>query len=237
MPPLIYLLQRSYSPWGNHLMYWANWVSMESLRNLFQRGAPWWGGFWERMVCLTKTALKKTLGRQHISLTTLETVVTEIEAALNDRPLTFASSEVGELEPLKAAHLLHRRRITCLPHEIVDDDAMIDPTYGEIWGNAKLLATIYQSFQKRWHHKYLTSLREVHRATGSTHQTVRTGDVVLIHDDTPRTTSKMGVVEALITGGGKRVRAVMLRTATWLTNRPVAKLYPLKLNVTTKSEE
>ena len=199
--------------------------------------APWWGGFWERMVGLSKTALKKMLRRQHISLTTLETVVTEIEAALNDRPLTFASSEVGELEPLKAAHLLHRRRITCLPHEIVDDDAMIDPTYGEMCGKTKLLATVIQSFQKHWCHEYLTSLREVHRATGSTHQTVRTGDVVLIHNDTPRTTWKMGVVEALITGGDEIVRAVTLRTATGLTNRPVAKLYPLELNVTTKSEE
>ena len=125
----------------------------------------------------------------------------------------------------------------CLPHEMVDDDAMIDPYHGEICGNAKLLATILQSFQKCWRHEYLTSLREVHRATGSTHQTVRTGDVVLIHDDTPRTTWKMGVMEALITGGDKIVRAVTLRTATGLTDRTVAKLYPLELNVTTKSEE
>ena len=124
-------------------MYKANWVSVELLGNLFLRG----GGFWERMVGLTKTALKKTLGRQHISLTTLETVVTEIEAALNDRPLTFAPSEVGELKSLTPTHLLHGRKITCLPHEIVDGDAMIDPTYGEICGNAKLLATILQDFQ------------------------------------------------------------------------------------------
>jgi len=59
--------------------------------------APWWGGFWERMVDLTKTALKKVLGRRHTSLTILETVVTEIEAALNNQLLTFVSSEVGEL--------------------------------------------------------------------------------------------------------------------------------------------
>jgi len=159
------------------------------------------GCFLERMVGLTKTTLKKALGRGHISLTTLETVVIEIEAALNGRLLTFASSEVGELGPLTPAHLLNGRWITCFPHEIVDDDAMIDPTYGEICGNAKLLATILQSFQKRCHHEYLTSLREVHRATGRTHQTVRTGGVVLIHDDTPRATWKMGVMEALITGG------------------------------------
>ena len=30
--------------------------------------APWYGGFWERLVGLTKTAIKKVLGRRHVSL-------------------------------------------------------------------------------------------------------------------------------------------------------------------------
>ncbi|XP_065911194.1 uncharacterized protein [Dysidea avara] len=219
--------------------------SPEVKRELGKRGvswkfipkkAPWWGGFWERMVGLTKSALKKVLGRRHISLTTLETVIVEIEAALNDRPLTFVSSEQGDIEPLTPAHLLHGRRITCLPHEVVEEDEFTDPTYGEVCGNAKLLATILQNFQKRWRHEYLTSLREVHRATGSNSQTVRTGDVVLIHDDTPRATWKMGIVEDLMTGGDGIVRAVTLRTASGLTNRPVTKLYPLELTVTTQPE-
>ena len=117
---------------------------------------------------LTKSALKKVLGRRHISLTILETVIVEIEAALNDRPLTFVSSEQGDIEPLTLAHLLHGRRITCLPHEVVEEDEFTDPTYGEVCGNAKLLATILQNFQKRWRHEYLTSLREVHRAMVAT---------------------------------------------------------------------
>ena len=107
----------------------------------------WWGGFWERMVGLTKSVLKEVLGRRHITLVTLETVTTEIEAALNDRPLTFVPSEQGELEPLTPAHLLHGRRITCLPHEVIGEDELIDPTYGDMCGNAKLLAAILQDFR------------------------------------------------------------------------------------------
>ena len=193
--------------------------------------APWWGGFWERMVGHTKSALKKVPGRRHVSLLTLETVIVEIEAVLNDRPLTFVSSEQGELELLTPTHLLHGRQITCLPHETADDDELIDPTYGEICGNAKVLANILQSFQKRLCHEYLTSLREVHRATGNNSTSVKTGDVLLIHDDTLHTTWKMEVIEDLITGDGI-VRVVTLRTATGLTNRPVTRLYPLELNVT-----
>jgi hypothetical protein len=51
--------------------------------NSFQRGAPWFGGFWERLIGLTKTALKKVLGRASVNLVTLQTLVVEIEAILN----------------------------------------------------------------------------------------------------------------------------------------------------------
>ena len=40
--------------------------------------APWYGGFWERLVGLTKQAVKKTLGRTFVTLQTLETVVVEV---------------------------------------------------------------------------------------------------------------------------------------------------------------
>ena len=60
--------------------------------------APWFGGFWERMIALTKTALKKVLGRRFVNLTTLETLVVEIEAILNDRPLTYVPSEMGGIQ-------------------------------------------------------------------------------------------------------------------------------------------
>jgi len=60
---------------------------------------PWYGGFWERLVGLTKTTIKKVLGRRHVSLQTLKTIAVEIEAVMNDHPLTFISLEVDDPEP------------------------------------------------------------------------------------------------------------------------------------------
>jgi len=97
MLPSISLLQMSY--------VCSLIQSPEVKRELGKRGvswkfipkrAPWWGRFWEQMVGLTKSAHKKVIGRRHISLNTLEAVNAEIEAALNDRPLTFISSEQGD---------------------------------------------------------------------------------------------------------------------------------------------
>ena len=101
-----------------------------SWRFIPKRG-PWYGRFWEHLIGLTKTAIKKVLGRRHVSLSTVETILVEIEAILNDRLLTFVSTELGDPEPLTPAHLLHGRRITCLPYQDVDIDELTDPTYRE----------------------------------------------------------------------------------------------------------
>ena len=50
--------------------------------------APWFGGFWERLIGLTKLVLKKVLGRAFTTLNSLQTLIVEIEGILNNRPLT-----------------------------------------------------------------------------------------------------------------------------------------------------
>jgi len=78
--------------------------------------APWYGGWWERLIGLTKTTLKKILGRAYINLELLQTIVTEIESVINDRPLSHTSFAIDDPVPLTPAHLLYGRRITSLPH-------------------------------------------------------------------------------------------------------------------------
>ena len=53
--------------------------------------APWYGGFWERLIGLSKRAIKKTLRRAFITLTELQTLAVEVKAILNDRPITHVS--------------------------------------------------------------------------------------------------------------------------------------------------
>ena len=55
-----------------------------------------------------------------------------------------------------------------------------------IKGEVKETTQLLQHFQYRWKKEYLTSLREVHKVTGTNIRTVKVGNVFLIHDDTPR---------------------------------------------------
>ena len=45
---------------------------------------------------------------------------------------------------------------------------------------------LLQHFQGRWEREYLASLRETHKYTGVTHQTVKAGDIMLVHNNVPR---------------------------------------------------
>jgi len=208
-------------------------LGREGTRWMFiPKKAPWFGGYWERLIGLTKMAIKKTLGRTHVNLTTLQTVVAEAEAMLNDRPLTHISDDITDLEPLTPAHLLHGRRLTRLPHEHANIEDIRDPSYNEadqLRRDAKIQSALLDHFTGRWKHEYLTSLREFYHPTGRNGQQIKTGDVVLVHDECPRINWKLAVVEDLSTGNDGMVRSANIRTKNGVTNRPITRLYPLEV--------
>ena len=61
-----------------------------------------------------KQALKKTLGRQLLPLHQMITLITEIEAVINSRPLTFVYSDFESGFALTPSHFLTmRHRLSC----------------------------------------------------------------------------------------------------------------------------
>jgi len=169
---------------------------------------PWYGGFWKRLIKLNKSCLKKVLGRAHINLLTLQTLVVEVEATLNDRPLTYVSSDPHDPVPITPAYLLYGRRLTSLPYRHVEEDKLIDPIIGDeeqIQKRANKQALIIQHFRSRWKHEYLTSLREFHKTSANKQQKIKAGDIVLIHDDKPCIDWRLAVIEDLIPGNDRLI--------------------------------
>jgi len=98
------------------------------------------------------------------------------------------------------SHLLCGRSIVSLPHRDTQGDEISDPSYGEtdLRRSAKTQALLLSHFWHRWKKEYLTALREFHRVAGCNTQTVKVGDVVLIHNDSPRVQWRLAVVEEVI---------------------------------------
>ena len=129
--------------------------------------------------------------------------------------------------------MLYGRRLTSLPYRQVEQDELTDPTIedeAQIQKRAKKLALIITHFCSRWKHEYLTSLREFHKTSGNNQQKIKTGDIVLIHDEKPRIDWRLAVIEDLIPGGDGLIRAASIRTSTGKTTRPITNLYPLEVN-------
>ena len=113
------------------------------------------GGFFERMVQLMKRCLRKLVGHAKLSYDELYTAVTEVEAILNSRPLTYVS-----------AHLIMGKHLLSVPdHLCRSEDSVSDPDYAPVTRTmlsrcSTYLHTILQHFCTRWRHEYLLELRE-----------------------------------------------------------------------------
>jgi hypothetical protein len=97
------------------------------------------------------------------------------------------------------------------------------------------LNRLLEHFWNRWRREYLVELRECHRRLyKSSSDVISVGDVVIIHDDSPRGFWKLGLVERLIEGRDNEVRGAVVRVksgqgASSFLKRPIQRLYPLEV--------
>ena len=197
--------------------------------------APGWGGFFERMVRMTKRCLKKMIGQAKLTYDELVTAVTEVEAVINSRPLSYISSDDMD-EPLTPAHLLAGRRLLSLPDCRVNEDDF-EVSAKRLTKRMNFLSRIVENFWKRWEREYLLELRDAHRYGERTSDAspLKVGDVVLIHDDNqPRGFWRLACVKSLIEGNDGHTRGAILTVISpgekrITLKRPLQRLYPLEV--------
>ena len=198
--------------------------------------APWCGGFYERLIRGFKSCLKKCIGLARLTYDEVSTVVTEIEAIFNSRPLTYLYENELE-EALTPSHLLVGRRLLSLSETPQEEDD--DGGYGEQEDVARrrqrYLNKVLDNYWRRWKREYLVDLREYHRLEikKSHVPEISEGDIVSIEDENRknRATWKLGKVEAVKKGQDEVIRGARVRLANGnFIDRPIQKLYPIEVN-------
>ena len=115
--------------------------------------APWWGGQFERLIGLVKQALQKSVSRGSLIWRELSKIITDVEVALNGRPLNYVEDD-HQLPDLTPNSLLYPQS-----NIIPDLDAHhIDEQ--DLRKRAKHLRHCKQIIWKRWSTEYVRGLRE-----------------------------------------------------------------------------
>ena len=214
-------LRQSLQQWNQTKI--ADTLSQEGVEWVFNPpGAPHFGGVFERLVRSAKRALSAVLGDRAVDDETLRTIITEVEALLNGRPLTHVSTDPGDYQPLTPNHFLIGRASPQLPPGVFAD--------GDLCGRRRWKHTqvLLDHFWRRWRREYLPTLTT--RAKWSRDTTeVKVGELVLVADDNvPRGHWPVGRVAHVLPGDDGRIRVVEVVTATGRYKRPVARLCRLE---------
>ncbi|XP_046391592.1 uncharacterized protein LOC124159726 [Ischnura elegans] len=185
--------------------------------------SPHFGGLWEAGVKSTKHHLLRVVGEHTLKFEEFSTVLIQIEACLNSRPLHPLSSDPDDLNALTPAHFLIGGTLFLIP----------EPECPNISGNClsrwRLLQRLQLNFWKRWSREYLHHLQQ-RTKWRDTKENFTVGQLVIVRDDRyPPSKWPLGRITEVHPGSDGLVRVVTVKMANTTLQGPIVRLSPLPM--------
>ncbi|XP_054713628.1 uncharacterized protein LOC129223088 [Uloborus diversus] len=198
-----------------------NFVTQESITwHFIPPTAAHVGGLWEAGIKSTKQLLIKTMKSAVLNFEELVTLVTQIEACLNSRPLTPLSNDPQDLQPLTPGHFLIGAPMASFPEEVPSQPASLKKRWN-------LIQHLRGQFWRRWHLEYLNQLQQ-RTKWKKPRRNLRVNDMVLVKEDNlPPLQWSLGRVVQVFPGDDGAVRVVDVKTQRGQFRRPITKCYLL----------
>ncbi|XP_063385528.1 uncharacterized protein LOC134671600 [Cydia fagiglandana] len=196
--------------------------------------APWHGAFYERLVGLVKHCMKRTLEKLLLNDTQIFTVIKEIEAVVNSRPLTRVGPDMDIV--LRPCDFLSLGR--CLNLEISENyipdqtDTQVKQNVLDSWKRGQ---NMMNHFKNMFINQYLMSLRERYQHSHKqprvkSHKEPSVGDLVQIKGETNnRNNWRVGKIVQLIRSPDGYCRVAQVKVGDSIFKRSIGHLYPLEL--------
>ena len=188
--------------------------------------SPWWGGWIERLNHVFKSSIHKVLGGSAVTFTELTSLLYEVEAIMNSRPISYVYDDANEGQAVTPSLLICGKDLTQLPPNMFDYrfDRKVPYTCRD---RLKYLEKVKSYFWTRWTKEYLTELAEKHAAArkGMPVREPALDDIVLVKEGSetvkvPRHKWLLGRVVALYEGRDGKVRSVDVRLAQLEEGKP-----------------
>ncbi|XP_044248761.1 uncharacterized protein [Drosophila takahashii] len=138
--------------------------------------APSFGGLWEAAVKSAKRLLVSVTATASLTFEELNTVIVEVEAILNSRPITPMSFDPTDASALTPGHFLIGEPLTAPP------DVNLSPTNKTLVKRWELVSRLKHAFWKQWSMEYLQEL-QTRNKWKTMSQNVKEGLLVLIKED------------------------------------------------------
>ena len=217
-------LQRSFKSALKHCDV-QNAFSHEALNwHFIPPAAPHQGGLWERAVQSVKHHLKRQMGSFTPTWEEILTILTQIEACLNSRPLTPLYDDPNDEPALTPGHFLIGSSFRTIPEPSRLD---LKDSHLTRWNLSQKLV---ESFWDRYRKDYLAILHS--RNKWQFRQTpVKVNDIVLLRDPVrpPCDWGLARVIEVTTSRDGE-VREVLLKIGKTQLRRPITQLCKLPVN-------
>ncbi|XP_067676362.1 uncharacterized protein [Haliotis asinina] len=147
------------------------------------------GGVWERLIRSIQKVLNGIVSQQTHTLDddSLVTLLCEVEAILNARPITSSLDSLSDLPPLTPNHLLR------LHGGDVTTPALFSKCDNYVKQRWRYVQYLTDVFWHRWVKEYLPML-QARQKWIQKKRNVAVGDIVLLTDSAPRNSWKMGKI-------------------------------------------
>ncbi|XP_029166192.1 uncharacterized protein LOC114936993 [Nylanderia fulva] len=179
---------------------------------------PHFGGLWETAVKSTKFHLRRVIGETTLTFEELSTLLAQIEACLNSRPLQTLSDDPEDVSALTPGHFLVGAPLLAVP-----EPSLTGQTVSTL-SRWRHLQQMRDHFWQRWSSEYLHGLASRTKWLKD-EAAPHVGDLCLVRSElTPPSRWPLARISRLHPGDDGIVRVVSIRTATSELVRPLVKL-------------
>lgn len=187
--------------------------------NFITPRAPHHGGIYEAAVKSAKHHITRVIGDEHLTFEEFSTILCQIEACLNSRPISPLSNDPTDLIALTPGHFLIGEPLIGIP----DGEKLTDKGHWKTrWEHLQFMV---QNFWTRWKNEYLSNL--INRSKwNEVNRNFKIGDLVIVKEENIRPGDwKMARITEIFPDRENMVRSVRLMIISDFVNGKAIKTY------------
>ena len=200
--------------------------------------SAWVGSTWERLIRVIKSCLYKVVGRSSMGYYRLLTILSDIQNAVNSRPLTYRCSGDSGLEII-TPNCFIKPYVNNLLFKSNGENILVTgpPTRQKVTQSLINRDNTLEEFRNLWYEEYLISLREQWKDLHEVNfvNRLKIDDIVLVKGppDKKRPYWHLGRILEVFPGDDGKVRSAKLQRADGhIAHHSLNHLYPMELALT-----